>query len=70
MFFRNQRLIFGTVTQHSEVQGYANLKTERKAIEGMKFTDTSFWKNRFNTADDSCEKLSSEFKVSSDKRNF
>ena len=70
MFFRNQRLIFGTVTQHSEVQGYATLRTERKAIEGMKVTDTSFWKNGFDAADDAGEKLSSQFKESSDKGNF
>ena len=70
MFFRNQRWICRTVTQQSEVQGYDTLRTERKAIEGMKVTDRSFWKTRFGTADDAGKKLSSQFKVSSNKRNF
>ena len=36
----------------------------------MKVTDTSFWKNGFDAADDASEKLSSQFKESSDKGNF
>ena len=55
MFFRNQIWICGTVTQQSEIQGYATLRTERKAIEGMKVSDTSFWKTGFITSDDSGE---------------
>ena len=54
MFFRNQIWIWGTVTQQSEVQGYAPLRTARN-IEGMKVSDTSFWKTGFITADDSGE---------------
>ena len=51
------------------IQGYASLRTARN-IKRMKVTDTSFWKTRFDTTDDAGEKLSSQFKVSSDKRNF
>ena len=60
----------GTVTQHAEVQAYATLRAARNAIDGMKVTDANFWKTGFDTADDAGGKLSSEFKVSDDKRNF
>ena len=60
----------GTVTQHAEVQAYATLRAARNAIDGMKVTDGDFWKTGFDTADDAGGKLSSEFKVSNDKRNF
>lgn len=60
----------GTITQHAEVQAYATLRAARNALDGIKVTDTNFWKTGFDTADDAGSKVSSPFNVSDDKRNF
>lgn len=60
----------GTITQHAELQAYATLRAARNALDGMKVEDDKFWKTGFTEADDAGGKVSSEFKLSSDKRNF
>lgn len=60
----------GTITQHAELQAYATLRAARNALDGMKVEDDKFWKTGYTEADDAGGKVSSEFVVSEDKRNF